>query len=1203
MILQAAVASRLEHFRESQDPVLVIGPAAEMEARQLAAFVREDKWDMQSRLLLGLLHWYRRQAMPGEQDQLNLYAAVEVLTPYFLAVTDLSELPKDLLPHLVDHAMDLVFPGVQDAVASSDLQLLGLVIDVSRRILDAAPVEHPDRSGMLSNLNAALRTRFDLAGAQGDLDAAIDVARQAVDVAPIEHPARADMLSNLYTALRTRFDLAGAQGDLDEAIDAARQAVVAARTDYPRRATYLSHLNTALQTRFDRSGEEGDLDEAIDAARQAVDATPADDSDRARCLSNLNTALQTRFNRSGVRTDLDEAIDVGRQAVDATAADHPHWVGCSASLGVALEARFRRFGVEGDLYEAIDVARQAVDATTADHPDRAIALSSLGTALRARFDRFGTEIYLDEAINVGRQAVDATTPTDHPRRATRLSILGAALRARFDRSGALGDVDEAIEVARQAVAAASTDHPARESAPLDILGGALLARFGRSGVLGDVDEAIEVARQAVAAASTDDPRRATYMSNLGGALLARFGRSGVLGDVDEAIEVARQAVAAAPAGAPDQARYLSNLGINLQTRFKSTGARGDLDEAIDAAQQAVDATPADHPTRVMVLAGLGTALETRFGRSGAQLDRDAAIANFEQAVDVVTAGPSLRIRAARSAARLAVPSQPHRAARLLERAVRLLPEVAPRELERADQQYALGGFAWLAADAASLALEDPSTPASERAGLALQLSEAGRTVMLSQALHVRSDLTDLTSQHAGLARRFTHLRDLLDNPSDTTTSAGSIDETGPFLEPDYITRDRRQLVRDLDDILVQIRAQDGFASFALPPSRDELLTQAAHGPVVVFNISTYRSDALLLTTDGITSLPLPDLPLHRVIAQAIAFHQALTTAHHDSVGTERIAAQQRLTKILEWLWDNAAGPVLDKLGYHRPSAPAAAPPRVWWAPGGLMNLLPIHAAGYHTIPPDPQGRTVLDRVVSSYTPTITALGFARQHRSIPLPSGARRALIVAMPTTPGIPGSLTFVRDEAEMLAARLPESVQLTEPKPGALSPTPANELPTKANVVSLLSSCPIAHFSCHGTSDPTDPSLSRLLLHDHSTDPLTVAALAQLHLDDAQLAYLSACATALTTNTELIDEAIHLTAAFQLAGYPHVIGTLWAINDHVAAQIAEEFYTRLTSIESRDTLDVGHAAHALHDAVRAVRGDFPATPSLWGAYLHSGS
>lgn len=78
---------------------------------------------------------------------------------------------------------------------------------------------------------------------------------------------------------------------------------------------------------------------------------------------------------------------------------------------------------------------------------------------------------------------------------------------------------------------------------------------------------------------------------------------------------------------------------------------------------------------------------------------------------------------------------------------------------------------------------------------------------------------------------------------------------------------------------------------------------------------------------------------------------------------------------------------------------------------------------------------------------------------------------------------------------------------------------MPTKANVLSGLPRYPIAHFACHGQSDPPIPP-SQLLLHDHESHPLTVATLAPIRLDEAQLAYLSACRIASIQTEALLDE-----------------------------------------------------------------------------------
>lgn len=277
-----------------------------------------------------------------------------------------------------------------------------------------------------------------------------------------------------------------------------------------------------------------------------------------------------------------------------------------------------------------------------------------------------------------------------------------------------------------------------------------------------------------------------------------------------------------------------------------------------------------------------------------------------------------------------------------------------------------------------------------------------------------------------------------------------------------------------------------------------------------------------------------------------------------------------------------------------------------------MGLLPIHAAGHHNDPAnDPGRRAVIDRVISSYTPTITALLHARRPAPPLTGEGATHpALIVTMPTTPGLEdhGQLRFVQEEARMLASRLPGAIILTEPDPAngddaSRAASDPDAIPTRANVFAHLATCPIAHFACHGTNNPADPSSSRLLLHDHRDAPLTVSALGSAHLEHARLAYLSACDTALSTSTQLIDEAIHLASAFQLAGYPHVIGTLWAIDDYVAVQIAETFYAALIEKGSDLALDASYAAIALHEAIRAVRDTFPTTPSLWASHIHTGA
>lgn len=911
-----------------------------------------------------------------------------------------------------------------------------------------------------------------------------------------------------------------------------------------------------------------------------------------------------RFALWGLVTDLDAAVQLMRRALESSPTGHPDRPMYLSNLGDVLRTRFEHTGTPEDLDEAIALGRDAVETTPIGNVDRAAYESNLVGALQRRYERHGDADDLDEAISIGRAAV-AAIAEDNPDRAAVLANLSGALQTRSDRTAAARDLDEAVQLGHRAIDALGADSHDR-AMYLSNLAGALQRRYTRLQDRADLDAALSTGRRAVAAIIGEDPRRAMYLSNLGNTLRVRFERFKAPADLDEAIAVGRRAVLAADARDPSRALYLANLSNSLGTRFAASDAQSDLDEALLTGGQAVDALPPAHPDRARYLFDYGLTQRTRFARSDAQADLREAVERFAEAVESEAGAPTIRIRAAQQAADLDQRAHPQPAAELLARAVELLPLTAPRPMARTDQQHRLAGFAGLTADAAALALGNPSVPEAERPAIALQLLETGRAVLLARALRLRDDLSRL--HDAELAQRFTQLRDQLDEIPDPTTMAVVRNEPLAFDVADRALRDRQRLTDELDELLARIRAVKGLETFGQPPTHDELIAEAADGPVVVFNISEYRCDALLLTSSGVTGIPLPGLSRALVEANATAFQQALSVTRHGTTIPARQAAEQELRRILAWLWDNATGPVLEVLGHRQQLTCAATGPRIWWVPGGLLGLLPVHAAGHHTDPPDPAARTVLDRVVSSYTPSVTALRYARRQPTTATPRQTR-ALIVRMPTTPGWGVPLKYVPNEASTLATILPGTVTLSEPDPGQLRTVPAESLPTKANVLDHLRTRTIAHFACHGISDPVYPHLSRLLLHDHDSDPLNVAALGPVYVEHAELAYLSACETALVKDTELIDEAIHLAAAFQLAGYPHVIGTQWTVDDGISGAIADNFYAALATTPDGDaagedaTLDVRRTAAALHDAIRTVREGFRKTPSLWAAHLHSGA
>ena len=798
---------------------------------------------------------------------------------------------------------------------------------------------------------------------------------------------------------------------------------------------------------------------------------------------------------------------------------------------------------------ALQAVRAALDALPPQSPAlRAQLLSNLGLALRLRHDWTGSLQDLGDAVAALRRA-ESEAGSGHPDRVGIVSALGVALRERYERTGALEDLTEAVRLARAAAAATpegAYDHGGR----LHNLGLALRHSFERTGALRDLTHAVQAHREAVGAAPSGHPGCAMFRQGLGNALHALFQRTGAVADLDAALEAYQQAVAVALPGDPLRPMMILSLAAVLLDRHEHSAGGADAERAEALLREAAAALPEEHPMYAAVQDRLGHVLQAR--------GRDGALACHRTAALHPAASPHVRIRAAYAwGLRAMAAGDAVQGADAYERVVRLLPQLAPRNLAPGDAEHALAVAPGVAGDAAACAIE------AEDAERALALLELGRGVLLGRGLIHQGQVAELRARAPELAERFGELRAALDSGDDSVP-----------------TDVRHALAEEWDQLLDRIRALPGFESFLLPPPTAQLLEQAQLGPVVVVNVSRHRCDALALTSHGLRVIALPQLSLRTALERTVAFLTALERLSGLD-GADLLAQpayEDELDDGLRWLWDTVAGPVLDALGMLSPPAPGAGSlPRVWWVPTGPLAFLPLHAAGHHR---EAAGRTVLDRAVSSYAPTVRALAHARR----PAPAGPGRFLVVAVPEAPAsrpLPGAAA----EAAALTRLLSDASLLYGEQAG------------REAVVTAVRDHNWLHFCGHGTAESTVPSGSRLLVHDHLDHPLTVAGISRLDLRDAELAYLSACTTA-RTGLHLADEAVHLVGALQLAGYRHVVGTLWAIDDTVSARIAERVYTELGA--PRPVAD--RAAYAVHTAVRATRDRYPATPSLWAAHVHVG-
>lgn len=145
-----------------------------------------------------------------------------------------------------------------------------------------------------------------------------------------------------------------------------------------------------------------------------------------------------------------------------------------------------------------------------------------------------------------------------------------------------------------------------------------------------------------------------------------------------------------------------------------------------------------------------------------------------------------------------------------------------------------------------------------------------------------------------------------------------------------------------------------------------------------------------------------------------------------------------------------------------------------------------------------------------------------------------------------------------------------------------------TPARVLDEIRRHPWVHLSCHGIHEPDNPLESHFLLHDDAH--LTLSKIAAAHLPRSELIYLAACHGA-RDYTSTPDEALHLAAAMQFAGFDSVVASLWEVDDGDAPLMAGAFWEHMFR-NGPENVDASEAAEALNVAIltlRRTKKDFP--------------
>lgn len=369
-------------------------------------------------------------------------------------------------------------------------------------------------------------------------------------------------------------------------------------------------------------------------------------------------------------------------------------------------------------------------------------------------------------------------------------------------------------------------------------------------------------------------------------------------------------------------------------------------------------------------------------------------------------------------------------------------------------------------------------------------------------------------------------------------------------------RRRQAVFNEGSSLIGQISKLEGLHSFFRPPLFPELRAAAEFGPIIIVNISQYRSDAIIIRQAGpLTVIKLPSATPEAVERLAASFSSRL----EDS----------RALVLLREVWRVIAEPVVAELQRSHP--PLQLGSRIWWSSTGAVWQLPLHAAGPYVA----GQRGVFDLFTSSYTHTLRALLHSRKHRAARDKNATGKSPTMVLVTQPNTPGQRSIPNVHAEMaVVKRHVTNAAVIDGSSG-----------TRQIVLSSMADHACVHLACHGRYH-RHPLNSHFALQG---GPLSLLDLIRASPARAELAVLTACHSLRPKDT-VIGEPIHLAAGMVAAGFGSVVATMWPPDDAAVPAIVEGFYREM-KVQDASYLDPTRAAVALR---KAVSGAGPADSEL---------
>ncbi|CEL54140.1 hypothetical protein RSOLAG1IB_06851 [Rhizoctonia solani AG-1 IB] len=916
--------------------------------------------------------------------------------------------------------------------------------------------------------------------------------------------------------------------------------------DHPNLPVLLSNLGIYHNVRFQRLGQLEDLSKSAEYYSLALTLTPDDHPDLPRRYADLGGLCGDRYHRLGNLDDGEKSIEYYSCALALTPEGHPNLPDRYADLGLSYNDRYRRLGEMADLEKSIEYYVHALSITPDGHPRLIDRHGALGLTHADRYRRLGGIDDLEKSIKYKSLAL-ALTPEDHPDLSRGYAALGGSYTDRYRRLGELDDLEKSIEYYSRALEIMPEDHPGLPRRYAN-LGVSYHDRFRRLGEITDLERSIEYYSRAISITPEGHPDLPLWNADLGVSYHDRYGCLRRIDDLEKAIEYKSQALALTPEDHPYLPDRHTELGDSYINRYQRLGELSDLQKATECNFRALSLTPDEHPDLPLRHFYWAISHYNQYQHTSDPSHLEISLSSFRKASQLSTGAPRDVFSYAHRWAKLATERTYLNPIEAFRATIDLLPHFIWLGATTTQRYFDLSLAENLAVRAASVAIQ------SSEYSLALEWLEYARCVVWNQALTLRSPVDSLSASNPALATQFQSVAQQLRHANSQSPDSQSAI---------YLPEHRHRLAREYGSLLAEIRELPGFVDFLRPKKLNELVRAARNGPIIVINCYESHCDALIIIPrqDHISHVALPNFTEQKTQHTRVELEMWLRRGGLRERGVRRPVTEPDadIGLVLVDMWNDLVRPVLDHLGYLD-NDPADDLPHITWCPTGAASFLPLHAAGDY----DQPRSCVFDYVISSYTPTLSALLTSAPTVQSPIP----QVLAIGQEATPGyspLPGTtreLTYVKTHTQGRAGYS----QLT----GSQATTTA--------VLDAMEQYDWVHLACHAHQDVIDPTSSGFFLHNGTLD---LAAINQRSLRNKGLAFLSACQTA-TGDRGLPDEAIHLASGMLMAGYTSVIATMWSVVDDDAPFVADKVYAQLM----RDgKVGNGEAGKALHYAVARLR------------------